>query len=79
MPVVQAVGHAFETAASMAWEILWALVLGFYLPVVEALVHKDTIGRLLGNHRPKSPAVAAGFGAPRRRRVVTRRPPWPVR
>ena len=64
MPVVQAVVHAMETAASMAWEILWALVLGFYLSaVVEALVHKDTIGRLLGDHRPKSLAVAAGLGA----------------
>ena len=62
--VVQAFGHALETAASMAWEILWALVLGFYLSaVVEALVHKDTIGRLLGDRRPKSLAVAAGLGA----------------
>jgi len=62
--VLDAVGHAAETAASMAWEILWALVLGFYLSaVVEALVRKDTIGRLLGDRRPKSLAVAAGLGA----------------
>jgi len=62
--VVQAIGHAAETAASMGWEILWALVLGFYLSaVVEALVHKDTIVRLLGDHGPKSVAVAVGMGA----------------
>ncbi len=62
--VVRAAGHALETAASMGWEILWALVLGFYLSaVVEALVHKATIGRLLGDRRPKSLAVAAGLGA----------------
>jgi uncharacterized protein len=62
--VVRAVGHAAETAASMGWEILWALVLGFYLSaVVEALVRKDTIVRLIGDRRPKSLAVATGLGA----------------
>jgi len=48
----------------MSWEILWALVLGFYLSaVVEALVHKETISRLIGDHRAKSLAVATGLGA----------------
>jgi hypothetical protein len=27
--VVDAVGHALSLAAAMAWEILWALILGF--------------------------------------------------
>ncbi len=64
MRVVHAVGHAAATAGSMSWEILWALVLGFYLSaVVEALVHKETISRLLGDHRAKSLAVATGLGA----------------
>jgi uncharacterized membrane protein YraQ (UPF0718 family) len=61
--VVRAVGHAAETAASMSWQILWALVLGFYLSaVVEALVHKDTVSRLMGDHRAKSLAISAGLG-----------------
>jgi uncharacterized membrane protein YraQ (UPF0718 family) len=62
--VVRAVGHAAETAASMGWEILWALVFGFYLSaVVEALVRKDTIVRLIGDRRARSLAVATGLGA----------------
>jgi uncharacterized protein len=48
----------------MSWEILWALVLGFYLSaVVEALVHKDTITRFLGGRRPKNLVIATGLGA----------------
>jgi uncharacterized membrane protein YraQ (UPF0718 family) len=48
----------------MSWQILWALVFGFYLSaIVEALVHKDVIARLLGDRRPRSLAVAAGLGA----------------
>jgi uncharacterized membrane protein YraQ (UPF0718 family) len=48
----------------MSWQILWALVLGFYLSaVVEALVSKDTVSRVLGGHRPKNLAVATGLGA----------------
>jgi uncharacterized membrane protein YraQ (UPF0718 family) len=32
----------------MSWQILWALVFGFYLSAtVEALVRKDTIARLV--------------------------------
>jgi uncharacterized membrane protein YraQ (UPF0718 family) len=62
--LIRAIGHAAETAGSMSWQILWALVFGFYLSaIVEALVRKDTIARLLGNHRPKGLAVAAGLGA----------------
>ena len=61
---MRAIGHAAETAASMGWEILWALVLGFYLSaVVEAVVRKETIVRLLGDHRAKSLAIATGLGA----------------
>ncbi len=64
MQVLRAVGHAAATAGSMSWEILWALVLGFYLSaVVEALVHKETVARLMGDHRPRSLVVATGLGA----------------
>jgi uncharacterized membrane protein YraQ (UPF0718 family) len=64
MQILRAIGHAAETAGSMSWQILWALVLGFYLSaVVEALVSKETIARLMGDHRPKSLAIATGLGA----------------
>jgi uncharacterized membrane protein YraQ (UPF0718 family) len=62
--VLRAVGHAAETVGSMSWQILWALVFGFYLSAtVEALVRKDTIARLLGDRRPRNIAIAAGLGA----------------
>jgi uncharacterized membrane protein YraQ (UPF0718 family) len=48
----------------MSWEILWALVLGFYLSaIVEALVRKETIASLMGDHRPRSLAIATALGA----------------
>jgi uncharacterized protein len=51
-------------AGSMAWEILWALILGFFLSAtVEAVVRKETISRWLGEDRPRSLALATGLGA----------------
>src|ERR1700723_2978424 len=48
----------------MTWEILWALILGFALSaVVQAVVRRSTIVRLLGDDRPRTLALAAGFGA----------------
>jgi uncharacterized protein len=59
-----AVGHALAISGSMTWEILWALVFGFVLSsVVQAVVRRSTIVRLLGDDRPRTLAVAAGFGA----------------
>ncbi len=58
-----AIGHALAIAGSMTWEILWALILGFALSaVVQAVVRRSTIARLLGDDRPRTLAVAAGFG-----------------
>lgn len=59
-----AIGHALRIAGSMTWEVLWALILGFALSaVVQAVVRRSTIVRLLGDDRPKTLAVAAGLGA----------------
>src|SRR3954453_22144403 len=59
-----ALGHALKLAGSMTWEILWALILGFTLSaVVQALVRRRTITRLLGDDRPKTLAIATGLGA----------------
>jgi uncharacterized membrane protein YraQ (UPF0718 family) len=56
--------HALAVAGSMTWEILWALVLGFALSAaVQAVVRRDSITRLLGDDRPKTLALASGFGA----------------
>jgi uncharacterized membrane protein YraQ (UPF0718 family) len=61
---LNSVGHALALAGSMTWEILWALILGFALSaVVQAVVRKTTIVRLLGDDRPATLAVAAGLGA----------------
>jgi uncharacterized membrane protein YraQ (UPF0718 family) len=62
--ILQALWHAVSIAASMGWEILWALILGFLLSaIVESVVRKETIVRLMGDDRPKSLAVSTGLGA----------------
>lgn len=61
---LHAIGHALAISGSMTWEILWALILGFALSaVVQAVIRRSTIIRLLGDDRPRTLAIAAGFGA----------------
>ncbi|HEY1917889.1 MAG TPA: permease [Streptosporangiaceae bacterium] len=61
---MHAVAHALTLAGSMAWEILWALILGFALSaIIQAVVRRSTVVRLLGDDRPRTLAVAAGLGA----------------
>ncbi|HET6210570.1 MAG TPA: permease [Jatrophihabitans sp.] len=56
--------HALGIAGSMTWQITWSLILGFTLSaIIEALVRKSTIARLLPDDRPRSLATAAGLGA----------------
>ncbi len=63
MTVLHALGHSLEVAGGMAWQIAWSLILGFTLSaIVQALVRKATITRLLGDRRPKTLAVASGLG-----------------
>ncbi|WP_037913502.1 permease [Actinacidiphila yeochonensis] len=60
---MDAVLHALSLAGAMAWQILWALVLGFALSaVVQAVVSPATVAGLLGDDRPRTLAVAAGLG-----------------
>ena len=55
---------ALSFAFGMFWEILWALILGFALSaVVQAVVSKGEIQRLLPDDSPRSIARAAGLGA----------------
>src|SRR6184192_3779531 len=55
--------QALSFAFGMTWEILWALVLGFLLTsIVQALVSKRAIERLLPDDSPRSLAIATGLG-----------------
>ena len=64
MDIVTALGHALWMAFAMLWEILWPLILGFGLSaVVQAVVSKTEITKLLPNDSPKSLAIACGLGA----------------
>jgi len=61
---LDALGRALALAGSMTWQITWSLILGFTLSaVVQALVRRSTVIRLLGDDRPAALARAAGFGA----------------
>jgi len=56
--------HALRVAGNMTWQVTWSLILGFTLSaVIEALVRKSTIARLLPDDRPRSLLTAAGLGA----------------
>jgi uncharacterized protein len=58
------IAHALSVAFGMLWEILWALVLGFGLSaVVQAVVSKSEMTRLLPDDSPRSLAIACGLGA----------------
>jgi uncharacterized membrane protein YraQ (UPF0718 family) len=64
MPVLDALGHALAEAGSMTWQITWSLMLGFALSaVVQAVIRRSTVIRLLGDDRPVTLARATGLGA----------------
>jgi uncharacterized protein len=55
--------RALSFTIGMTWEILWALVLGFLLSaIVQALVPKHQVERLLPDDSPSSLAKATGLG-----------------
>ncbi|MFG2718516.1 permease [Streptomyces sp. NPDC048416] len=60
---MHAIQHALSITGSMAWEITWALILGFTLSaVVQAVVRKSTVVSLLGDDRARTLATATGLG-----------------
>jgi uncharacterized membrane protein YraQ (UPF0718 family) len=64
MRALDALGHALGVAGSMTWQVTWSLILGFTLSaVVQAVVRRETVTRLLGSDRPRALAAATGFGA----------------
>ncbi len=61
---VAGIGHAIWMAFTMFWQMLWALILGFTLSgVIQAVVSKAEMGRLLPDDSPRSIIKACGLGA----------------
>jgi uncharacterized protein len=57
-------GRALSFAFGMTWEILWALILGFGLSaLVQAVVSKREMRKLLPDDSPTTILVASGLGA----------------
>src|SRR5258707_5791833 len=62
--MIDALAHALSIAFGMGWEILWPLILGFFLSaVVQAVVSHREMSRLLPDDRPRSIAIALALGA----------------
>jgi uncharacterized protein len=62
--VLTAIVAALRMAFMMGWVILWALVLGFALSgVVQAVVTKGEMSRLLPDSRPRTILLASALGA----------------
>jgi uncharacterized membrane protein YraQ (UPF0718 family) len=62
--VVDQIGQGLWNAFQMAWEVWWALVLGFLLSgIVQAWVPRTQMARALGGRGPRSLALATGLGA----------------
>src|SRR6516162_6619932 len=63
-PIVHGILSALSMAFAMFWEILWPLILGFGLSgVVQAVVSKSEMSRLLPDDSSRSLAIACGLGA----------------
>ena len=64
MIIVTALVHALWMAFAMFWEILWPLILGFGLSaLVQAVVSKSEMTKLLPDDSPRSLAIACCLGA----------------
>jgi uncharacterized membrane protein YraQ (UPF0718 family) len=62
--IIGAIGKALWMSCAMFWEILWALILGFGLSgIVQAVISKREITKLLPDDSPKSLSIACGLGA----------------
>jgi uncharacterized membrane protein YraQ (UPF0718 family) len=62
--VINTIGDGLEDAFLMAWQVWWALVLGFAISgVVQAWVPRERIQVALGGSGVRPLALATGFGA----------------
>ena len=56
--------EALRMTGVMAWSMLWALCLGFLISgVIEAVVSKEQLSKLLPDSSPKTILIASGLGA----------------
>jgi hypothetical protein len=64
MSVLQTIGDGLSNAFLMAWQVWWALVLGFAISgVVQAWVPRARIERALGGSGARPVGIATGLGA----------------
>ncbi len=64
MPVLETIGDGLWNAFQMAWEVTWALVLGFLLSgIVQAWVPRSKMERALGGTGARELALSTGLGA----------------
>ena len=62
--MLHAVAHALYMAAVMGWKMLWALILGFAVSgVIQAVVSRKEMAKLLPDNRTGTIARATGLGA----------------
>ena len=64
MDVISAIGDGLWNAFQMAWEVGWALVLGFALSgVVQAWIPRSRMEQALGGRDLRTAALSTGLGA----------------
>lgn len=64
MDVITSLGRAIWMAFVMLWNIFWGLSLGFlFSAIIEEIVSKDEMSRLLPDAGPRSILLASGLGA----------------
>src|SRR5438477_1657195 len=62
--VLEVIWNGLRDSFLMAWEVWWALVLGFAISgIVQAWVPKERIEKALAGSGPKPVALATGLGA----------------
>ena len=64
MDALELIGKGFWNAFQMAWEVWWALVLGFFLSgVVQAWIPRERMERALGGRGLRTILLSTGLGA----------------
>src|SRR5216683_2310772 len=64
MQVLGPIVDSLRMGFFMFWDTLWPLIFGFGLSgVVQAFVSRSQMQRVLGDHRPRTLAIASIFGA----------------
>src|SRR5256885_8454421 len=64
MEILRAIGDGLWNAVQMAWEVGWALVLGFLLSgVVQAWIPRSRMERALGGRGVRELLLSTGLGA----------------